>query len=87
MWKRPHVRYQLLLSDFNKTWIFSTDFSKQESLTTKFIRNPSSGSRVGRTDITKRNAAFRNFANAPNHLNATKANYVTEQFMIITQDR
>ena len=28
MWKRLHVKYPLLLSDFIETWIFSTDFRK-----------------------------------------------------------
>jgi hypothetical protein len=43
----------LFLSDFNKTWIFSTDFYKQKSLNVKFHQNPSSRSRVvpwGQTD-------------------------------------
>ena len=29
MWKRHHVKYLLFLSDFNETWIFSTDFRKK----------------------------------------------------------
>ena len=28
MWKRLHVKYQVFLSDFNETWIFSADFRK-----------------------------------------------------------
>ena len=28
MWRRFHVRYPLFCSDFNKTWIFWTDFRK-----------------------------------------------------------
>jgi len=65
-----HVNYPLFLSDFNKTWIFSTIFEKYSD--TKFHEYPSSGSRVvscGRTDrqtdMTKVIVAFRNFSNAP----------------------
>jgi hypothetical protein len=71
MWKRLHVKHQSFLSNFNKTWIFSTD-SLQNRLNIKFRQNPSSGSQVaprgrknGRTDMTKLTIAFRNFANAP----------------------
>jgi len=35
-----HVKYHLLLSDFNETWIFSADFWN----TLKYHENPSSGS-------------------------------------------
>jgi len=63
-----HVKYPLLLSDFNETWIFSTDF-RQILPNIKFHENPSSWSLAfqagGRTDITKLIVAFRNFANAP----------------------
>ena len=30
-WKRLHVKYTLFLSDFNKTWIFSTYFRKSSN--------------------------------------------------------
>jgi hypothetical protein len=46
-----HVRYPLLLSDFNKAWLLSTHFRK--ILNIKFHENPSSRSRIvpcGRTD-------------------------------------
>jgi hypothetical protein len=68
MWKRLHVQYPLFLSDFNETWILSTDFRK--SLNVKFHQNPSSGSQVvpcGQTDrqkdLMKLIVAFDNFAN------------------------
>jgi hypothetical protein len=37
MWKRFYVKYQLLLLDFNDTWIFSTDFSKMAQIS-NFIK-------------------------------------------------
>jgi hypothetical protein len=60
-----HVKYPSFSSDFNVTWIFSTDFWK---LHINFHENPSSGRRVvpcEQTDMTKLIVAFRNFANAP----------------------
>jgi hypothetical protein len=73
MSKRLYVKYLLLLSDFNETWIFSTHFRKKKkrSSNIKFHQNPSSGSRVvpgGQTDMTKLIVAFRNFANAPKNV-------------------
>ena len=66
---RP-VKYQLLQTDCNEIWIFTTDFRKIHN--TKFHKNPSSGSRVvpgeqmdGQTDMTKLIVAFRDFAKAP----------------------
>ena len=52
MYIAVHVKYRLLLSDFNKTFIFSTEFKKKYGKT-KLHKYPSSGSRVfpcGRTD-------------------------------------
>ena len=62
-----HVKYPPFLTDFNGTWIFSTDFRKYSNI--KFQENPSSGSRVvpcgqkggrtdGQTDMTMLAAAF-----------------------------
>jgi hypothetical protein len=68
------VKCPLFLSDFNETWIISTDF--RNIVKYQISWNPSSGSRVvpcgqtdgrtdGRTDMTKLVIGFRNFANAP----------------------
>jgi hypothetical protein len=67
MWQRLHVKYPLFLSDFNETWIFSTDFWKK-ALNIKFHQNPCSESWVvpyRQMDMTKLVVVFRNFANAP----------------------
>ena len=55
MWKRLHVKCPLMFSDFNETWIFTTDFRKK--LKYQLYQNPSNGSRFvpceqkdGRTD-------------------------------------
>ena len=61
-----HVKHTLLLSDFNESRIFSTDFLKNSNI--KFHENLSSGSRVvpcRQTDMTKLIVTFHNFANAP----------------------
>jgi len=51
-----HVKYPLFLSDFNETWIFTTDIRKK----IKFHENPSGGNLIvtcgqtdGQTDMTK----------------------------------
>jgi hypothetical protein len=71
MYKRLHVKYPLLLSDFNKTWIFSIDFSKNTQ-TSNFMKISPVGNELlhagartdGRTDMTKLVVALRNFTNA-----------------------
>jgi len=77
------VKYPLFVSDFNETWILSTDFRKKNS---KFHENPCSGSRIvpcGRTDgrntdsrtgMAKLIVSFRNFANAPKGWNTCYRN-------------
>ena len=70
-----HVENPLFLSDYNETWIFSTDFRKKSS-NIKFYKNPSSGSGVfpcGRTDITKQIVALRRNAKSDYQLLASKA--------------
>ena len=56
-----HVKYPLFLSDFNETWIFSTDFPKMQI--SNYMKSVS-GSGV-RTDMTKLTVASRNLKNAP----------------------
>jgi hypothetical protein len=73
--KKKWARYNkkcilIFLSDFNETWIFSTDFRK--ILKYQISWKSSIGNRVvpcgrkdRRTDMTKLIVVFRNFANAP----------------------
>jgi hypothetical protein len=59
-----HVKCPSFLTDFNETWIFSTDFRKIPNI--NLHENPFSGSRIvpcGQTDMTKLTVDFRNFAN------------------------
>jgi hypothetical protein len=61
-----HVKYPLFLSNFNETWIFSTDFLKLLKCCVEFHENPPTGSSVvpcGQTDITNLIIAFGNFVN------------------------
>jgi len=62
-----HVKYRLLLSDFNDTWIFSTNVKKTEI--SNFMKIRPVGAKLfhadGRTDMTKLITVFRNSANAP----------------------
>jgi hypothetical protein len=62
-----HARYPLL-SDFNQTWIFSTDFRKNPQISKSMKIRPVAAESFHadiRTDMAKLTAAFRNFANEP----------------------
>jgi hypothetical protein len=71
-----HVKYPLFLSDFNETWIFSTDFLKilKYHISWKSVQRESSCTMWtdGQSDITKLLVAFHNFANAPNKISSLK---------------
>jgi hypothetical protein len=64
-----HVKYPLFLSDFNETWIFSTDFRNifKYQISWKSVQWELSCSMWtdGQTDMTKLIVAFCNFVNAP----------------------
>jgi hypothetical protein len=65
---RSPLEYPLFLSDFNKSWIFSTGFRKvlRYQISWKSVQwQPSCSMRAdGWTDMTKLIVAFRNFAKA-----------------------
>jgi hypothetical protein len=70
-----HVQYPLLLSHFNETWIFSTDFRKLVKYQTSWKSVQWESNCSLRSDrhtdrhMTKLIVAFRNFENAPtNHV-------------------
>jgi hypothetical protein len=69
LWRyiRLHIKYPLILSDFNETWIFSTDFRRIHKCQLKKMRPV--GAELfhaeGQTDMTMLTVAFRNFANGP----------------------
>jgi hypothetical protein len=64
MYTGLHVKYPLLLTDFNETLIFSTDFRKM--LISNFMKIRPIRAELfhvdGQTDMTKPIVAFRNFA-------------------------
>jgi hypothetical protein len=63
---RSPCKVTLLLSHFNETWIFSTDFRKmlEYQISWKSFSR-SQAVPCGPTDMMKLIVAFRNFANAP----------------------
>ena len=65
----PHVKYELFLSDFDETWIFSTHFRKilKWQVSWKSVYwDPNCSMRTGgQMDNTKLVVAFCNSANAP----------------------
>ena len=69
-----HVKYLLLLSDFNENWTFSTDFSTNIQIS-NLIKIRSIWAEMahadGRTDMTKLMLVFRNFANASKNASFT----------------
>jgi hypothetical protein len=64
-----HIKYPLFFSDFNGTWIFSTEFRKilKYKISWKYVQWERSCSMLTertQTDMTKLIVAFRNFATA-----------------------
>jgi len=68
MYSCLHLKYLLFLSDFNESWIFWTDFTKNTLKSSwKSVQwGPSCSTRTdGQTYMTKLAATFRNFGKAP----------------------
>jgi hypothetical protein len=76
---RYSCEVQLLLSDFNAIWVFSTDFGKKKIYISYQIPwkssqcEPSCSMRTdGQTDMTKSKGDFRSFAKAHNKMNTVR---------------
>jgi hypothetical protein len=87
MYAGLHVKYPLFFSDFNETWIFSTDFRKilKYQIVWKSVQlEPSCSLRSdGQTGMTKLTVYFRNFVKAPKNefeqpIHKMKASYKTK---------
>jgi hypothetical protein len=72
MYIDPQAKYPLLLSNFNETWTFSTDFRRNTQIPISTKIRPvgtellyAGGRADGQTDVTKLTVAFPNFANSP----------------------
>jgi hypothetical protein len=65
-----HVKYQLFPLDFNENWILSTDFRKNNQISS-FVKIRPVGTEFSRadrqTDMTKLIVTFRSLTNAPNY--------------------
>jgi hypothetical protein len=72
-----HVKYTLLLFDFNETWVLSTVFFSKNTQIKNFMKLRPVGAELfyadRGTDMTTLIVTFRNFANAPkNHFRRFK---------------
>ena len=77
MWKRPDVKYPLLLSDLNDTLIFSADFRKKVLISNVVVMCLVV---LELFHAVKRDEAFRNFANAPKRNRVTKLDSELQNF-------
>jgi hypothetical protein len=91
VYKSLHVMYPLFISQFNKTWPFSTDFRKIDNYETSwnsFQCEPSSSMRRDRwTGMTKPIVAFSNFAEAPKNQIWLAYNFVIIHFRCVPGNR
>ena len=72
-----HVKYPLILSDFNETWMFSADFWKILKISNSIKIHPvgaklfhASGQADGQADMTNLRVTFHNFVNTPKNQSA-----------------
>ena len=83
-----HVKCPLFLSDFNETWIVSTNLRKNIEKS-NFVKTRPVGTELfhedGQIDITKLTVAFRNFANSPK--NTLVRSVITQVTIRFSTDR